>query len=59
MSERTPWRRSSRSLGGNCVELARTDNRVAIRDSKNPGQILDIPATQVAVFLRRVGTGRG
>ncbi|TDD60710.1 DUF397 domain-containing protein [Actinomadura darangshiensis] len=32
------WRKSSRSSnnGGNCVELARIDDTVAIRDSKDP-----------------------
>jgi hypothetical protein len=32
------WRRASRSTanGGDCIELARIDNTVAIRDSKNP-----------------------
>ncbi|TDD35157.1 DUF397 domain-containing protein [Actinomadura sp. KC06] len=32
------WRKSSRSSsnGGNCVEVARVDNTIAIRDSKNP-----------------------
>ncbi|SNR27579.1 DUF397 domain-containing protein [Actinomadura mexicana] len=32
------WRKSSRSSsnGGNCVELARMNDTVAIRDSKDP-----------------------
>ncbi|WP_433227442.1 DUF397 domain-containing protein [Actinomadura formosensis] len=32
------WRKASRSSsnGGNCVELARINGAVAIRDSKNP-----------------------
>ncbi|GAA4225196.1 DUF397 domain-containing protein [Actinomadura meridiana] len=32
------WRKSSRSSnnGGDCVELARINDTVAIRDSKNP-----------------------
>ncbi|TYB46449.1 DUF397 domain-containing protein [Actinomadura chibensis] len=32
------WRKSSRSSnnGGDCIELARIDNVVAIRDSKDP-----------------------
>ncbi|MFA1540034.1 DUF397 domain-containing protein [Actinomadura monticuli] len=32
------WRKSSRSSsnGGDCVELARIDNTVAVRDSKDP-----------------------
>ena len=32
------WRKSSRSSGngGNCVEIARIDGNVAVRDSKDP-----------------------
>lgn len=32
------WRKASRSTenGGNCVEVARTADAVAVRDSKNP-----------------------
>ncbi|TDB85443.1 DUF397 domain-containing protein [Actinomadura sp. KC216] len=32
------WRKASRSTsnGGACVEVARVDNTIAIRDSKNP-----------------------
>jgi len=34
------WRKSTRSseTGGNCVEVACVDGRIAVRDSKNPGQ---------------------
>ncbi|MGH3405042.1 MAG: DUF397 domain-containing protein [Streptosporangiaceae bacterium] len=33
------WRKSSRSnAGNNCVEIARTNAGIAIRDSKNPHQ---------------------
>jgi hypothetical protein len=40
------WRKSSRSGSGNnadCVEVALTDECVAIRDSKNPGRALVLP----------------
>lgn len=32
------WRKATRSTsnGGECIEVARVDNTVAIRDSKNP-----------------------
>lgn len=43
MKKTTGWRRSSRSYTGNCVEVSVVGPRVRIRDSKNPGQILDIP----------------
>jgi len=48
------WRKSSYSGegGGNCVELALTDQRTAIRDSKNPtGPRLDFPAIAWRRFL--------
>ncbi|WP_308210947.1 DUF397 domain-containing protein [Actinokineospora diospyrosa] len=51
------WRRSTRSLGGNCVEVAHATNRVQVRDSKNPRQILDIPAPQAEFFLHALGRG--
>lgn len=36
--ESEEWRTSSRSSAqGQCVELARTGRRIAVRDSKNPG----------------------
>ncbi len=47
------WRKSSRSSeAGNCVEVARTDRAIGVRDSKHPtGPILTIPATPWATFL--------
>jgi Domain of unknown function (DUF397) len=40
------WRRSSRSNGdGNvCVEVAFLGDRAAVRDSKDPGSMIEIPA---------------
>jgi hypothetical protein len=29
------WRKSTKSLNGNCVEVAFADNYVLVRDSKN------------------------
>ncbi|MFC7612946.1 DUF397 domain-containing protein [Actinokineospora soli] len=39
---RSEWRRSRRSVNNDCVELRTGAGRVRIRDSKNPGRILDI-----------------
>ena len=39
------WRRSSRSGGGDCVEVAVVGDRVRVRDSKNPGGPV-LPFTQ-------------
>jgi hypothetical protein len=51
------WRKSSRSVSRiQCVEVARTDEAVAVRDSKNP----DGPALVVspATFRRFLGSLR-
>jgi hypothetical protein len=52
MSDNAKWRRSSRSFSGNCVEVATTSSHVQIRDSKNPGQILDIPVHRGKEFIK-------
>lgn len=47
------WRKARRSTnnGGNCVELARIDRVVAVRDSKDPaGPALTFTPAQWAVF---------
>jgi hypothetical protein len=50
------WIKSSRSGGGSagsaCVELARTQDRVLVRDSKDPdGPRLDVTPTAWSAFL--------
>ncbi|MFC4858671.1 DUF397 domain-containing protein [Actinophytocola glycyrrhizae] len=51
MTNSTAWRRSSRSFGGDCVEVNKTPTHVHLRDSKDPGQILDIPADDGGGFI--------
>jgi len=53
------WRKSSRSGGGeNCVEAARTDDGVMVRDSKNPaGPRLAFTRAEWKRFLASVKAG--
>ncbi|MFF3856252.1 DUF397 domain-containing protein [Micromonospora sp. NPDC002575] len=50
---RTAWRTSSRSSGnGNCVEVATTGGRVAVRDSKDRrGPTLDFAPAAWGAFV--------
>ncbi|WP_433263017.1 DUF397 domain-containing protein [Actinosynnema sp. CS-041913] len=50
------WRKSTRSSDvANCVELARTEEAAAIRDSKNPtGPTLAFTAKALTTFLTAV-----
>jgi hypothetical protein len=34
------WRKSTRSVSGDCVEVARTPSAVAVRDSKDPSGLV-------------------
>ncbi|MFF4157413.1 DUF397 domain-containing protein [Streptomyces sp. NPDC001678] len=49
----TPWRKSSFSTDseGNCVELARVDGRVALRESDAPATVLQARKRSVAALI--------
>jgi hypothetical protein len=53
------WRKSRRSGGGNCVEIAPLwSGGVAIRDSKNPaGPVLRYTAAEWSAFVAGVKDG--
>ncbi|NUP73121.1 MAG: DUF397 domain-containing protein [Sinomonas sp.] len=53
------WRKASASTGnGQCVELARTADGVAVRDSKNPdGPVLHFTRGEIAAWLRGAKDG--
>jgi hypothetical protein len=56
LSERLVWRKSTRSAGdGECVEVARSQSYVFIRDSKNrEGPALTVNATMWKQFILSV-----
>ena len=57
---RTRWRRSSHSgSNGNCIEVARTGARIAVRDSRDPGgPALTFGPQQWKTFTAAVKTPR-
>ncbi|MBY8884038.1 DUF397 domain-containing protein [Streptomyces sp. PTM05] len=59
MTEPLRWFKSSHSdNGGNCVEVADTQDHVLIRDSKNPhGPALAFPTSAFAAFVNDIKTG--
>lgn len=55
-AEGLTWRRSSRCDSGTCVEVAITDERVLLRDSRDPdGPRLSLTRAEWVDFLRWVG----
>lgn len=53
------WRRASKcDTGGQCVEVARAEPAVAVRDSKNPGRGYLVFSPQAwTAFTRRIKDG--
>ncbi|SDD02666.1 DUF397 domain-containing protein [Actinokineospora iranica] len=51
VSNNVVWRKSARCESGKCVELAWGGTATFIRDSKNPGQIVDIPAGAARLLI--------
>jgi len=53
-----PWVKSSHSTVGECVEVAVTDDGIAVRDSKDPdGPVLRFTRAEWAAFLAGVWAG--
>jgi hypothetical protein len=54
-----PWRKSSRSTGGNdCVEVAQAETNCLVRDSKNPdGTPLVVRPQEWAAFIGHIKDG--
>ena len=58
--ESAQWRKSSRSGGNNCVEVALNLETPRIRDSKlgDASPILDVKPSAYAAFLKAVSDGK-
>jgi hypothetical protein len=58
IGEEPGWRKSSRSSGGQCVEILMTEDSIAVRDSKAPaeGQLVFTP-TEWRAFVEGVHLG--
>ncbi len=48
------WRRSSFCANGDCVEVAYWEDRVLVRNSKNPDIVLDVSRSEWEAFLRDI-----
>ena len=58
MNRKLTWHKSSRSgsSGGNCVELASLEDKVAVRDSKDPeGPVLVVSRAALREAVRAAG----
>ncbi|MCU7727781.1 DUF397 domain-containing protein [Actinoplanes sp. KI2] len=52
------WRKSSRSSGGNCVEVRETDDEVLVRDSKDrEGPVLHFDREAWRAFIEDLKAG--
>ncbi|MFG1605516.1 DUF397 domain-containing protein [Actinoplanes sp. NPDC049265] len=48
------WRRSRRCTGGNCVEVAKLDGHVLVRNSAEPEVVVTFSHAEWAAFLAGV-----
>jgi hypothetical protein len=54
-SDKPKWRKSSKSnFSGNCVEVATIEVSVLVRDSKNPGPVLQFSPSAWMAFIEHV-----
>ncbi|TLS46930.1 DUF397 domain-containing protein [Streptomyces montanus] len=55
MAHEITWQKSSFSSGGdssNCVEIAASQEALWLRESDEPGTVIETSATQLAAFIR-------
>ena len=56
-TDRLEWRKSSRCASGTCVEVAKGDDGVFVRDSKNPEVVLTFSLQEWDAFLDGAAQG--
>jgi hypothetical protein len=56
-TDRLQWRTSNGCAAGNCVEVAKGDDGVFVRDSKNPDVVLTFSPQEWDTFLDAAGKG--
>jgi hypothetical protein len=55
--DRLEWRKGSECASGTCVEVAKGDDGVFVRDSKNPDVVLTFSPQEWDTFLDAAGKG--
>jgi hypothetical protein len=59
MTQELGWQKSSfSSSGNNCIELARTPNGIAMRESDEPGVVIATTRPRLDAFLAAVKAGK-
>jgi predicted secreted Zn-dependent protease len=51
------WHRATKCSGGTCVEVAQSDGRILVRDSKNPESIQSYTRAEWDAFINGVKAG--
>lgn len=51
------WRRSSYCAGGECAEIARVDNAIALRSSTAPSNVVRYTADEWLALVRAIRAG--
>jgi len=49
--QRLAWRRSTKCASGSCVEVAKTDGRVLVRNSDEPDTVVSFSLDEWSAFI--------
>jgi len=56
-TEPTVWRKASFCASGECIEVARLNDMIVMRDSKDPGRMIASTVEEFRSFVRGVQAG--